>query len=323
MKPKLSVICLAYNQQDYIRQALDGFVMQKTNFPFEVIVHDDASTDKTADIIREYQKRYPDIIKPIFQTENQFSRGSNIMTKFIWPNVRGKYVAMCDGDDYWTDGNKLQKQVDFLDTHPDYTICFHPVQVFWDDNKEPEYIYPKNLKHVSLENLMRVNFIPNCSVVYRWCNIGDQWPLDIYPWDWYVHLWHAKNGKIGFIPSAMARYRRQPGGISFAYTNGMDALHMHHGIKEMNFFIQVEKNIAPNPVQYHKFVCERATEIFGAYARNKKFDLATQVMQMCPDLIQNHKKINEEARRWHHRFNKLLIFGGAIIALLVILIIKG
>lgn len=123
----VSIKCLVYNHAPYIRQCLDGFVMQKTNFRFEAIVHDDASTDGTQDIIREYAERYPDIIRPIYETENQYSKrdGSlrRIMNEAVSPDT--KYIALCEGDDYWTDPLKLQKQVSFLDNHPDYVICTH------------------------------------------------------------------------------------------------------------------------------------------------------------------------------------------------------
>jgi len=124
---KVSVFCLAYNHEKYIRKCLDGFVMQKTTFPFEVLVHDDASTDNTAEIIREYAQKYPDIIKPILQTENQYSKGVRIIATFLRDKAAGEYVAWCEGDDCWTDCNKLQKQIDFLDSHPDYSCCYHRV----------------------------------------------------------------------------------------------------------------------------------------------------------------------------------------------------
>ena len=126
MTPLISVLCLAYNHEAYIRQTLDSFVMQQTDFPFEVIVHDDASTDSTAAIIREYEARYPDIIKSIYQTENQYSKPDTpIMKTFLYPIARGKYFAICDGDDQFTDPAKLQKQADFLEAHPEYSICVH------------------------------------------------------------------------------------------------------------------------------------------------------------------------------------------------------
>ena len=142
MQTLLSIICTAYNQEKYIKQALDGFVSQKTNFKFQVIIHDDASTDKTAEIIKEYQKKYPDIIKPIFQTENQYSKGISISKNILFPLVNSKYVAICEGDDYWTDPYKLQKQVDFLEANPDYSICFHPVKFIYEDKPNKTNIYP-------------------------------------------------------------------------------------------------------------------------------------------------------------------------------------
>ena len=122
---KVTVYCMAYNHEKYIRSALEGFVRQKTNFDYEVIVHDDASTDNTASIIREFAEQYPQIIKPIIQTENQYSKGTRVFDTFIVPRATGEYIASCEGDDYWIDENKLQKQVDFLDTHPEYSACVH------------------------------------------------------------------------------------------------------------------------------------------------------------------------------------------------------
>lgn len=119
----VSVICTVFNHEKFVRDALDGFVMQRTDFPFEVLIHDDASTDRSADIIREYEQKYPDLIKPIYQVENQFSRGGHIMKRFLLPIACGKYIAVCEGDDYWTDPDKLQKQVDFLENNPDYSMC--------------------------------------------------------------------------------------------------------------------------------------------------------------------------------------------------------
>jgi len=120
---KVSIICNVYNHEKYLRDALNGFVMQETDFPFEVLVHDDASTDSSADIIREYEAKYPEIIKPIYQTVNQYSQKINISHIFQQPRAQGKYIAFCEGDDYWTDPKKLQKQCDFLDAHPDYSMC--------------------------------------------------------------------------------------------------------------------------------------------------------------------------------------------------------
>lgn len=129
----VSIRCLVYNHEPYLRQCLDGFVMQQTNFRFEAIVHDDASTDGSAAIIREYAAKYPDIIKPIYETENQYSKRDGSLSRIINAHTHGKYVAYCEGDDYWSDSQKLQKQVDFLETNPDFVLCTHRFYILNDD----------------------------------------------------------------------------------------------------------------------------------------------------------------------------------------------
>ena len=130
--PLVSIRCLVYNHEPYLRQCLDGFVMQKTNFPFEAIVHDDASTDGSAAIIREYAEKYPDIIKPIYETENQYSKRDGSLTRAMDAAMHpgSKYVASCEGDDYWTDPEKLQKQVDIMEANPEIGLVHSKANVY-------------------------------------------------------------------------------------------------------------------------------------------------------------------------------------------------
>ncbi len=122
----VSICCITYNQEEYIRDALDGFLSQETDFSYEVLIHDDASTDGTADIIREYARQYPEIIKPILQTKNQYAKGlTNVSGTYNFPRAKGRYIAMCEGDDYWTDPHKLQRQTDYMEAHPDCSLVFH------------------------------------------------------------------------------------------------------------------------------------------------------------------------------------------------------
>ena len=131
----VSIICITYNHEEYIRDALNSFVMQKTDFQFEILIHDDASTDNTAAIIREYEIRYPEIIKPIYQKENQYSKGLALgepfafIDKYQYSRVKGKYIALCEGDDYWTDQYKLQKQFDAMEEHSEVDMCAHAAYV--------------------------------------------------------------------------------------------------------------------------------------------------------------------------------------------------
>lgn len=249
MSVKLSICCLTYNHARFIRQVLEGFIRQKTNFNFEILIHDDASTDGTADIIREFEKKYPDIIKPIYQSENQFSKGVSISKKFNFPRIKGQYVALCEGDDYWTDPLKLQKQVDFLDAHPECSICFHPVKVVWEDKSQKDRIFPTpsfrfRKKITTLQDLLKHNYIQTNSVVYRWRFHKDSLnliPDDILPGDYFLHLLHAQTGKIGFIDDVMAVYRKHTDGL-WNGAGKTDEWFSRCGYKHMNFYRQLEKH---------------------------------------------------------------------------------
>lgn len=155
---KVSICSITYNHAPYIRECLDGFLMQECNFDFEVLIHDDASTDNTAEIIKEYQAKYPDIIKPIIQTENQWSKGvRTIQSTYNFSRAKGKYLALCEGDDYWTDPLKLQKQVDALEQHPNIDICTHPsYRLYGNDLKKDNYgFWGGSPKVLSAEHVIR------------------------------------------------------------------------------------------------------------------------------------------------------------------------
>ncbi|MER2125799.1 glycosyltransferase [Solibacillus sp.] len=123
----VSIHCLTYNHEKFIAEAIESFLMQKTNFKFEILIHDDASTDKTPEIIKAYALQYPELIKPVFQSENQYSKSKsfNTVNLFNLTRAKGKYIAVCEGDDYWTDPDKLQKQVELMEGHPDCKLCVH------------------------------------------------------------------------------------------------------------------------------------------------------------------------------------------------------
>lgn len=174
----VSIKCLAYNHEKYIAKMLEGCLNQKVNFKYEIIVHDDASTDNTAAIVREYEKRYPDIIVPIYEKENQYSSvGIKHVNNMIYERAKGKYMAFCEGDDYWIDDTKLQRQIDFLEQHPECSFCFHDAIIVWENGKKSGNFFPdKIIKNMMWKNkdisynagqLIELGFIPTASIVGR------------------------------------------------------------------------------------------------------------------------------------------------------------
>ena len=211
---KVTIRCLTYNHEPYIRQCLEGFVTQKTNFRFEAIVHDDASTDGTATIIKEYAEKYPDIIKPIFETENQYSKRDGSIRRIMNEHTHGKYVAICEGDDYWIDPLKLQKQIDFLEENPNYTMCCSDAIIQTQEGTLDWSRYPHN-QDVLTEDII-INggwFLQTASLIYRKdllnkypsycknCHVGD------YP----LMLWASLNGKIRWFAEKQVVYRYSMG----------------------------------------------------------------------------------------------------------------
>ena len=245
--PLVSIICLTYNQAPFIRQCLDGFVMQKADFSFEVLIHDDASTDGTTDIVREYAERFPSIILPFYEEENQFGK-RDVCRDIMFPHVRGKYVAFCEGDDYWTDPEKLQKQVDALEAYPEAAVCFHPVTVHWEDGVFPDSEFPSpdlrfNKNILELSDLLKHNFIQTNSVMYRWrfhSDPGDLIPDNILPGDWFLHLLHAQIGTILFLPDNMGVYRRYKGSLWYECMKTARWF-KRCGIPHYRFYEEVEK----------------------------------------------------------------------------------
>ncbi len=207
---KVSIICNAYNHEQYIRSALDGFVMQKTDFAFEVLIHDDASTDRTADIIREYEIKYPHLIKPIYQAENQYSK--NGISQFQYPRVKGKYIAACEGDDYWTDPLKLQKQFDAMEAHPEVDICAHgAVRVDANTGKKLDLICPANHNTIlATEDVIYGGggYVATASLFYR-TNILVAPPKfrQFLCYDYTLQIHGALRGGMLYLSDCMSVYR--------------------------------------------------------------------------------------------------------------------
>lgn len=209
---RVSIICATYNHEKYIIDALDSFLMQETSFRFEVIVHDDASTDSTPEIICEYASKYPDIIIPVLQKENVYSRKIPIYQTYLLPLVRGEYIASCEGDDYWLDKRKLQKQVDIMDNHKELDICAHSAVVVYANTKKIKgYIRPSH--HDTIFSLDQVingggGFVSTNSLLYRFKidkNIPD---FRSFAMDDYAKQIHGSlRGGMYFLKDTMSVYR--------------------------------------------------------------------------------------------------------------------
>lgn len=224
----VSILCMTYNHEKYISDAIEGFLSQKTNFKYEILIHDDASTDRTAQIIKEYELKYPHLIKPIYQKENQYSIGLNI-DEILTNKASGKYFALCEGDDYWTDPYKLQKQVDFLEEHPDFSLCVHAaLKINAITGEEITKIRPSDVnREFSTEEIILGGgglFATN-SMVYRKNDV-------ITMPDFYIHapvgdyplaIFLSLRGKVYYFDEIMSVYRYGvPGSWSIRIENASD-----------------------------------------------------------------------------------------------------
>lgn len=232
----VTIRCVTYNHEPYLRQCLDGFVMQKTNFAFEAIVHDDASTDKSADIIKEYAEKYPDIIKPIFETENQYSKRDGSIRRIMndATSKTTKYIALCEGDDYWTDPLKLQKQFDFMEANPDYSLCFHNAMIHYQDGRDKDRIFAEleERDYIPAE-LYEKWLVPTASIFTRKDIYLQQQPKLNNPNFLYgdnpliISLAYA--GKVHCINEIMSVYRINEGSITNTlFINNADKIIKHH-----------------------------------------------------------------------------------------------
>lgn len=238
--PKVSILCVTYNHVGMLSKAIDSFLSQKTDFDTEIIIHDDSSTDGTQQIIKQYLQKYPTIIKPIYEELNQVSQGKTRFLDKMFRMSTGEYIALCDGDDYWTDDRKLQKQVDFLDNNKNYALSFHTTSVL-QDGKEIAVFPDVEDKRFTLGRLIDVNYIQTNTVVYRRQDYSSL-ACEAIPNDWYLHLFHARFGKIGFIDEVMAAYRLHTNGIwqrnskeehEFWVKYGSNHLQMHERVEAL------------------------------------------------------------------------------------------
>ncbi|MBS4174155.1 glycosyltransferase [Bacillus sp. FJAT-49736] len=208
----VSINCVSYNHEDFIAEAIESFLMQKTNFEYEILIYDDASTDSTQEIIRRYEKKYPNVIKPIYGKVNQYSRGLKVIGSINNKRARGKYIALCEGDDYWTNPYKLQKQVDYMENNPECTLCAHTVEKVSVKNEKIGYERPYDKSTVCPISDMILGggyFVGTVSLLFPRKLMENppefyyQSPVGDYP----LQIILSSKGYTYFIDEAMAAYR--------------------------------------------------------------------------------------------------------------------
>lgn len=221
-RPKVSVLTLVYQHAPYVEQCLKGCLEQQCDFEFEVLLHDDASTDGSAEIVERYAAQYPHLFKPILQQENQYSKGISISRRFQLPRSEGSYLAFCEGDDYWCDPNKLQRQADYLDTHPECSMVYGSVQYLYEPAGRLGEIWG-GAATTDLKRLLRGNCIPTPTVMIRRVVVEDffremepekhRWGMGDYP----LWLYAATRGTIHFDAKTVAVYRILPESASHTH----------------------------------------------------------------------------------------------------------
>lgn len=209
-KPLVSVITLVYNHEPFLHDYFNGILIQKTDFKFEVIIHDDASTDNSAKIIKEYVDKYPDIFIPIFQTENQYSRGVKIGESFLYPKAKGKYIALCEGDDYWIDPLKLQKEADLLEKNSDCTMVYTNFNVVDQHSVPIHSLFHEKCIHKSRSGLLWEDLLVNSAFLMTlttMCRIELVECAPLYSFDYGLFLKASRLGKVIFLNEKTSNYR--------------------------------------------------------------------------------------------------------------------
>lgn len=244
-KPLVSVCVTTYNHEKFIRQCLDSILNQVTDFDFEILLGEDNSSDNTREICIDYAKKYPNKIRLfLHDRRNVINIGDGPTGRFNFlynlAKAKGKYIALCEGDDYWTDIKKLQRQIDYMEKHPECTLCFHPVQVIRDDNNDgDDSVYPKLKPKLTTNDLLKCNYIQTNSVMYRRRKKYTDIPVDFMPGDWYLHLYYAQFGNIGYINRIMSVYRHHQGGIWSGSGKNLVGFWSRYGYAHLTLFIRL------------------------------------------------------------------------------------
>ena len=272
--PIVSVCCITYNHKDYIKETIEGFLMQKINFPIEIIIHDDASTDGTTEILKKYAEQNPNLIIPLIQKENQFSKKEgSIFGRFVFPKAKGKYIAMCEGDDYWIDPLKLQKQVDFLEENRGYSMVFTGCKIN-KINGGSKIIKYDNLSKVDInEYLNNSYFMTTASLVFKKSilrHYTEDWMFKLFAGDFMLRSFALIDGNIGYVNSITCIYNKGGEGswTNRKINNKVILKEFSDNLRVLYFLqnrLKLSNTLIYNKIEYHKkgFYYKRSLSLGG------------------------------------------------------------
>jgi glycosyltransferase involved in cell wall biosynthesis len=282
---KVTVLVMTYNHEKFIRQALDSIWIQKTNFEYEILISEDCSTDRTREIVKEFHKAHPERVRLLLSEQN--IRSNEIVVRGIQA-ARGQYIALLDGDDYWISPDKLQRQADFLDSHPECSLCFHNARIFHEtEGGEGHNWTPAGQKEIStLEDIWMGNFIATCSTMFRRGFIGEipAWYNTLFPiTDWPLHILNAERGKIGYIDEVMGVYRYHRGGLysPFSETKKQE--------ETLKFYRTMNKNLK---YRYNKLINIAISKYFFEWAEEYEQRGDLEKMKSCLKACLSGRPIN-------------------------------
>jgi glycosyltransferase involved in cell wall biosynthesis len=306
--PKVSISCITYNHASFLKDCFEGFLMQKTDFAFEILVHDDASTDGTTELIEEYTAKYPHLFFPIYQKENQYSKGMrSMMSHFNFPRARGEYIALCEGDDYWSDPHKLQLQIEEMQKHPDVDISFHPAYKLIDGKLESKL--SNHVNHNTVFTMSEVilgggGFCPTASLVFKSKIIKriPNWVHSDAPvGDYFLQIFGAKTGGALYINKPMSVYRSGHAGSWVAGLKDSEKLKSY--LKEMN--LAMHKLCDDLEGQYFYDVNRAAAMMNYNVLKSQDFDLNYR-----KETYHSYQKYftTKEVLMWHFVYSRFFLY---------------
>lgn len=307
--PLVSICCQTYNHKVYIGQAIESFLMQKTNFKFEILLRDDASTDGTAEICKKYAMKFPNLINFLAYDENQLSKGVKPFSDNV-KRAQGKYIALCEGDDYWTDPCKLQKQVDFLEQNPEYTLCAHQYLILNEDVFDVSFqadspTSSQKYIEVNMNQLIQGHPFATHSIVFRKSvfNHFPNWLIKSPYGDYAIYFLCAIQGKLAMLNEVMGVYRKHANGIYTSLNDSSIGLITRYS-QHIKFYKMIRKELKSYFTSIHDYLLYESILFYynKILIESKKYNNIKYYFFLVDFL---NFKLNEKVSRYFSRFKTI------------------